>query len=102
MRGRIRDKDGGVGDATTTVTVLSPGEAMDAIAAMIAALRAGGSLNKGQANALLVKLEHALRHLEVLLKQVETFGRTGVLTAAESAELAFWIEQLMLSIRASG
>ncbi|MGK2859429.1 MAG: FIMAH domain-containing protein, partial [Thermoanaerobaculia bacterium] len=100
------------GEATVAVTVLGPGEAMDAIAAMIAALRDGGSLNRGQANALLAKLEHArdlyergraddaVRHLEVLLRQVETFGRTGVLTAAESAELGFWIEQLMASIGA--
>lgn len=112
VRGSVRDKDGGVGEATAMVTVLGPGEAMDAIAAMIAALRDGGSLNRGQTNALLAKLDHArdlyeagraddaVRHLEVLLRQVETFGRTGVLTAAESAELGFWIEQLMASIQA--
>ncbi len=112
VRGSIRDKDGGVGIATTTVTVLSPAQAMDAIGAMIEALRASGALNRGQATALLAKLAEArakyeagrsadaLHLLDVLLHQVETFGRTGVLTAAQSAELAFWINQLILSIHA--
>ncbi|HEY0788391.1 MAG TPA: hypothetical protein VGE86_07085, partial [Thermoanaerobaculia bacterium] len=110
VRGSVRDKDGGLGVATTMVTVLSPAQAMDAIAAMIEALRAAGALNRGQATALLAKLaearakyeagrnEDALRLLGVLLRQVETFGRTGVLTAAQSAELAFWINQLILSL----
>lgn len=114
VRGRVHDKDGGFSDATVAITVLTPGQAMDAIAAMIEALRDGGSLNGGQANALLVKLRHAqnllasgkttqaLRELEVLLRQVETYGRVGVLTAGESADLAFWIRQVMLSIEAGG
>jgi hypothetical protein len=112
VRGSIRDKDGGVGTATTSVTVLSPAQAMDAIAAKIEALRVAGALNRGQATALLAKLAEArakyeagrsadaLRLLGVLLHQVETFGRTGVLTPAESADLAFWINQLILSIQA--
>ena len=112
VRGKVRDKDGGIGEATVTVTILGPGEAMDAIAAMIEALRAEGAINRGQATALLAKLAQArakweagrtadaLAHLEVLLHQVETFGRTGVLTASESSELAYWIEQLMASIEA--
>ena len=112
VRGHVRDKDGGIGDATTSVTILGPLQAMDAIAAMIEALRAAGSLNGGQANALLVKLNHArdmytrgrtaqaVRSLEVLRNQVVEFAATGVLTTAESTELAYWIQQLMSSIAA--
>ncbi len=112
VRGQLRDKDGGVGVATATVTVLGPGEAMDAIAAMIQALGASGTINNGQATALLVKLaqarafseagrpDDAIRLLGVLRRQVETYVKTGILTATEAADLIFWINQLMLSIEA--
>lgn len=111
VRGRIRGKDDGIGEATAAV--LSPSQAADVIADAIAALRDGGSLNGGQANAVLRKIQHAkeryedgevddaLQQLRVLLHQVETFGRTGVLTESESAELAFLINQLVLSMLAT-
>ncbi|MHB0971606.1 MAG: hypothetical protein ACYC7A_19610 [Thermoanaerobaculia bacterium] len=109
VRGRIADKDGGTGESTVAITVLTPAQAADAIAAMIAATP---SLNAGQKNALLAKLNHAidlleaglttqaLNELQVLLRQVQTFGRVGVLPPAQTAELTFWIQQLISSIEA--
>jgi microsomal dipeptidase-like Zn-dependent dipeptidase len=109
VTGQVRDKDGGIGTATTTVSVLTVGQAMDAIGAMIESLGASGALNSGQVAALLAKLAEARRlyelgsqeaaaHLAVLRRQVETFGRNGILSAAETAELLFWIDQLALSL----
>ena len=110
VRGRITDKDAGFSESTVSVRILSPAEAADAIEAMI---RATASLNRGQANALIVKLDRAMafhaagniaqavHHLEVLLNQIEEFRADGILTPVEAADLTFWINQLIASIEAS-
>jgi hypothetical protein len=113
VTGQVRDKDGGIGTATTSVTVLSVAQAMDAVGAMITALETSGALNHGQAAALLAKLEQArdmyakgknaqaILHLQILRQQVVTFGATGVLTPAETTQLLYWIDQLIVSVTAN-
>jgi len=113
VRGKVRDKDGGVGEATTTVEVLTPLQATDAIAEMIEELRADGVLNDGQANALLSVLDNArdrieagdarraLQKLGVLLAQIASLVEDGVLTPAQADALNFEIGRQMASIEAT-
>ena len=90
--GRITDKDGGAGSATTTVTVLTPLQAMDAIAAMIgSATELMAKLNQARRFYEAGRIDRALHHLDVLLHQVEIQGND---------ELAYWIRQLKASITA--
>ena len=90
VRGRITDKDGGSRDATTTVTVLTPRQAIDAIAAMIGSARElMAKLDQVRRFYEAGQIEKALHHCDVLLHQVELQG---------NADLAYWIRQLKLSI----
>jgi hypothetical protein len=72
---------------------------IDALAELVAALQESGALNKGQANALMSKLDAASKQIErgnlkvaenqmwVFVNQVEAWLRVGVLTLGEAQPL---------------
>ena len=76
-RGRIEDKDGDSTDYTVDVTVLTPRQGIEGLIEQVQAL-IPGSLNGGQGNALIAKLEAAIRQLErgnvaTAINQLESF-----------------------------
>jgi probable HAF family extracellular repeat protein len=96
--GRIADKDGGFTDYAVPVKVLTPREGTAGLIDQVQAL-IPGSLNGGQGNALIVKLQAAIQRLdqgqdETAINQLEAFVhqasamiRSGVLSAAEGQPL---------------
>lgn len=60
-RGRITDKDGGFNDYTVQVTVLTPQEGSASLVKQVQAPLIPGTLNDGQGNALIAKLEAAIQ-----------------------------------------
>jgi hypothetical protein len=98
-RGRIEDKDGGYSDYTAAVTVLTPQQGIAGLIERIRDLVDRGVLNGGQGNALIAKLEAALRQLdrgkpqtainqlEAFINQVNALIGGGVLPAEEGQPL---------------
>ena len=86
----VTDDDGGVATATTKVTVLSTAQALDAIAAYVQKLP---SLNAGQKNSLIAKLNAAAasasrgdtkacnNQLNALLNELQAYVNTGKISA---------------------
>jgi hypothetical protein len=75
--GRIADKDGGFSDYTVQVKVLTPREGTQGLIDQVQAL-IPGTLNDGQGNALISKLNAAIQQLDrgkvaVALNQLEAF-----------------------------
>lgn len=62
-RGTITDKDGDSSSYTANITVISTTDAIQIIIDAVEALHDAGSLNNGQANALLVKLDKVIKQL---------------------------------------
>ena len=102
---------GALGDSgTVSVDVLSPTEQIALLEASVATLHADGALNRGQANSLLKKLEHAQsalgRRLPIVASamigafwiQVRSFVAAGVLTPAEGEPLLSDAERLLRSL----
>jgi len=100
VKAQVEDDDGGTATDTTTVTVLTPQEAIDDfIVSEIEDLTADGDLNQGQGNALLVKLYQAIQQLNqgktnvainllgAFINQVNDFIREEILTAEEGQAL---------------
>jgi len=97
-RGRIADQDGGYTDYTVQVTVLTPRQGIEGLIVQVQAL-VPGTLNGGQGNALIAKLEAAIRQLDrgnvaTAINQLESFVNQvsalisgGVLPAAEGQPL---------------
>jgi polyhydroxyalkanoate synthesis regulator phasin len=81
------------------VTVGTPQQAAEDIIEQVDDLVAAGSLNRGQGNALIARLEAAIasmdrgntqaaiRQMEAFIRQVEAFVASGVLTPEEAQPL---------------
>ena len=90
---------GGSRTTTTSLTVLTPAQALPQVITTIGGLHASGALNGGQANSLIVKLNHAIdklnagqtttacNQLTAFVNEVNAYVATGVLTAAEANSL---------------
>ena len=91
---------GGTRTANLNLQVLTPAEAIPNIIADIQALEGAGVLNKGQANSLIVKLNHAIdslttkpdqptacNQLHAFVNEVHAYVSAGILTPAEAAML---------------
>lgn len=91
---------GGTRNATLTLQVLTPAQGIPNIIDAIDALNVAGVLNDGQTNALVKKLEHAIRsltlrpdqptacnQLQAFVNQVNAFLHAGILTPAQADTL---------------
>jgi len=90
---------GGTRTTTTSLMVLTPAQAVPQVIATIGGLHTSGVLNGGQANSLIVKLNHAIgklnagqtttacNELTAFVNEVNDYVATGVLTAAEANSL---------------
>ena len=90
------------GDRTSTLTlvVLTPAQAIPNVIATLNALLAAGTLNGGQANSLIVKLQHAMssltakagqptgcNQLQSFVNEVHGYVNGGKLTPAQADQL---------------
>lgn len=92
----VSDDDGGVGRATTKVTVQTPAQALNSMAGYVSGLT---SLNAGQRNSLIAKLNAAAasaargnttaahNQINAFLNEVAADANTGKLSAAQAAAL---------------
>jgi len=91
---------GGSRTATLNLQVLTPAQAIPNIIDAINNLQAAGVLNKGQANSLIVKLQHAIdslttkpdqptacNQLQAFVNEVNAYVKAGILTPAQAAQL---------------
>ncbi len=91
---------GGTRTATLNLTILTPAQAIPSIIDAINALKADGVLNKGQANSLIVKLQHAIdslntkpdqptacNQLHSFVNEVNAYVHSGKLTPAQADQL---------------
>jgi len=92
-----RPSIGGTRTATLTLQVLTPAQAIPNVIASINGLEAAGVLNGGQANSLIVKLNHAItsltskagqptacNQLQAFVNEVNAYVAAGILTSAEA------------------
>jgi len=98
-RGRIQDKDGGFTDYTVQITVLTPREGTEGLIVQVHSLIARGALSQGRGNALIAKLDGAIKQLEkgktktavnelqAFINQVNAMINSGVLSPAEGQPL---------------
>jgi hypothetical protein len=97
---RVADDDGGVSEASTTVVVLTPQDAIDdLITEQVEDLEDSGVLNHGQGNAFTSKLENAIKKIDqgkpkpainmlnAFINQVNDFIIEGILTPTEGQAL---------------
>ncbi|HEX2680791.1 MAG TPA: hypothetical protein VHQ03_05810, partial [Candidatus Dormibacteraeota bacterium] len=88
---------GGSRTATLTLQVLTQAQAINNVINTVDNLNVAGVLNDGQANALIVKLEHAIKsltlkpnqptgcnQLQAFVNQVNAFVKAGILTQAQA------------------
>jgi len=99
-----------VSTASATVTVMTPVQGIAAAQALVQSLNAGGSLNNGNANSLLVKLNAAsaslkqgqagaaVNQLEALLNDVDALVSSGRLSAADADALRVMVGRVIQSI----
>jgi hypothetical protein len=91
---------GGTRSTTLDLTILTPAQAIANVIATIQGLRAAGVLNGGQANSLIVKLEHAIdslnskpgkppacNQLQAFVNEVNAYVSAGILTPAQADSL---------------
>jgi DNA/RNA endonuclease G (NUC1) len=107
---RVTDDDGAEGVRTATVTVQSPSQAAAGLAGMVDALVAGGSLNRGNGNALNAKVRAATAALErgqnhtavnqlgAFVNHVQALVQAGSLSPAEGASLIAAAQRIVESI----
>jgi TolB protein len=110
---RVTDNAGDTGENSATVTVLAPAGGLANLADEVHALVLSGTLNAGQGNSLVRKLEAAeaslargqahvaIRQLEAFIAQVGGFVSGGQLTASEGAALTDYAMRLIAAILAS-
>lgn len=92
-----RPSIGGTRTATLTLQVLTPAQAIPNLIATINGLHATGVLNGGQANSLIVKLNHAItsltskpdqptacNQLQAFVNEVNAYVAAGILTPAQA------------------
>ncbi len=106
----LSDGAGGTDTATVTITVLSAHAQIEALLASVQQLVDHGALNRGQGNALSVKLEHiqkkldagqthvALNQLKAFTNQVADLIDDGVLTPEQGQPLLDAAEDLRTSL----
>jgi hypothetical protein len=95
-----RNPEGGSRSTQVTLVVLSPAQALALVVDQIAALRAANVLNKGQANSLTTKLEHAItgltqtpdlpsvcNQLAAFVNEVQAYVAARILTPAQASQL---------------
>jgi hypothetical protein len=95
-----RPSIGGTRMTTLTLVVLTPAQAIPNVIATINGLHAAGVLNGGQANSLIVKLNHAItsltskpdqptacNQLQAFVNEVNAYVMAGILTPAEADSL---------------
>jgi hypothetical protein len=88
---------GGTRSATLTLTILTPAQAIPNVITTIQGLQTAGVLNGGQANSLVVKLNHAIgslnskpgqptacNQLQAFVNEVNAYVSAGTLTQAEA------------------
>ncbi len=91
---------GGTRTATLTLQVLTPAQAIPNVISTIQGLKAAGVLNGGQANSLIVKLQHAIdslttkpdqptacNQLQAFVNEVHAYVQAGILTQAQADSL---------------
>jgi hypothetical protein len=91
---------GGTRSATLTLTILTPAQAIPNVIAKIEGLKAAGVVNGGQANSLIVKLNHAIdsltskpdqptacNQLQAFVNEVSAYVSAGILTPAQADTL---------------
>jgi len=91
---------GGSRSATLSLTVLTPAQAIPNVITTAQGLRAAGVLNGGQANSLIVKLNHAIdsltskphqpagcNQLQAFVNEVNAYVSAGILTPAQAGTL---------------
>ncbi|HEX9364297.1 MAG TPA: hypothetical protein VGA47_10990 [Candidatus Dormibacteraeota bacterium] len=88
---------GGTRTTTLTLQVLTPAQAIPNVIATINGFKAAGVLNGGQANSLIVKLNHAIdslttkpdqptacNQLQAFVNEVNAYVKAGILTQAQA------------------
>jgi hypothetical protein len=95
----VIDDDGGIGSDTLLVSVLTPRQGMEGLIDDVGELVASGTINSGQGNSLVSKLETAIKQLErgnvrvainlleAFINEVNSTISSGVLTPAEGQPL---------------
>ena len=91
---------GGTRSATLTLTILTPAQAIPNVITTVQGLQAAGVLNGGQANSLIVKLNHAIdslnskpdqptacNQLQAFVNEVNAYVSAGILTQAQADTL---------------
>ena len=91
---------GGSRSATLSLTVLTPAQAIPNVITTVQGLQAAGVLNGGQANSLIVKLNHAIdsltskphqptgcNQLQAFVNEVNAYVSAGILTPAQAGTL---------------
>jgi hypothetical protein len=91
---------GGTRSTTLSLTILTPAQAIPNVIATIQGLQGAGVLNKGQANSLIVKLNHAIdslnskpdkptacNQLQAFVNEVNAYVSAGILTPAQADSL---------------
>ncbi len=93
---QVSDDDGGVTLDSTTVTVITPQEAIAKLQTDIQALINGGQLNKGQGNALIRNLNNGIKN--GFINAVKGFINGGILTTAEGHPLVNTANRIIAAI----
>jgi len=91
---------GGTRSTTLTLTILTPAQAIPNVIATVQGLQAAGTLNSGQANSLIVKLNHAIdslnskpnqptacNQLQAFVNEINAYVSAGILTQAQADTL---------------
>jgi DNA/RNA endonuclease G (NUC1) len=107
----VMDDDGGASNATAEVTVASPAQAVNGLAAQVDALVSAGTINRGNGNALNAKLRAAqqslgngnenaaLNQLGAFVNQVQAMVQSGHLSQAHGAALIAAAQRIVASIQ---
>ena len=106
----VADADGGSGTRTAQVTVLSPGQATTALAAMVSALASSGAMDDGDAKWLANKLDvagkelargndvAARNQLQQAIERIDAAQRAGRLSSADAQTLIAYATRILASI----
>jgi hypothetical protein len=107
---QVSDDDGGVTAGATTVTVLTPQQAIADLRDEVRALMDAGVLNQDQGQPLLSKLKNAIdsldkgkiaqaiQQLQVFIDQVNALIASGVLTPAEGQAMIDAANRIIASL----
>ncbi|MGH7493499.1 MAG: SBBP repeat-containing protein [bacterium] len=113
-KGRITDKDGGYTDYTVEVVVQTPQQGIQGLIEKVQTLVAASALNQGNGNALISKLEAAIKQLdqghthpainqlEAFTNQVNAFLNSGKLTSAQGQPLLDGANQIITALSGAG